>query len=127
MIKARKSVVIAKTQGVATTADKAHLIEILGHVQGHLCVYNAGSGPTNFCDCKYAENPDNVGGPTEKGNGCPEVRRVINILTEMSDAEYKRISARIQKQNQSRLENSPLTSLWRTISPANESSSESYE
>jgi hypothetical protein len=106
MVKARKNVVMVNVQDTViqdvtdtdkADTDKAHLIEILGAVQGHLCAYNIGTGPTNFCDCKYAQNTGSVGGPSEQGNGCPEVRKVISILTAMSDVEYKRISARTKE------------------------------
>jgi len=45
-----------------------------------MCVYAGGEWP-HFCDCKYGMTQ--VGGHSETGNGCPEMRGIFNRVTEV--------------------------------------------
>ena len=51
--------------------------------------------PPSMCDCKYGAT--NIGGPTETGNGCPEMRCVHAIFENMTDKEFERIMKRMDK------------------------------
>jgi len=45
--------------------------------------------PTTICDCKYGAS--RVGGKSEVGCGCPEVRAAIEIIEGLNKAEYRRL------------------------------------
>ena len=54
-------------------------LQSLRKVQIALCVY----ADEYFCDCKFGAN--NIGKPTEQGNGCPEIRTAIKIIEQIKE------------------------------------------
>jgi len=79
-----------------TTQEK--LLEALIRIQRHHCAYDSFQThphrkPPSFCDCKYGANKldKNMG---EEGNGCPELRSAVWILSAMTPEEYKNIAER---------------------------------
>ncbi len=73
------------------------LIEALTRIQRFHCAYdayrdNSKSKPPNLCDCKYGA--DRLDNRDEQGNGCPELRSAIWILSAMTSEEYAEIAKR---------------------------------
>jgi len=67
---------------------KKEILSFLNKVRGHLCAYSIGPiKPASFCDCKYGA--DKIGSIHESGNGCPEMRNVINFIENLSDKNFK--------------------------------------
>ena len=72
--------------------NKQQLIDGLISLQHRTCLYGIGqqdkSKPTGRCDCKYGSS-----GRGEQ-SGCPELRTVIGIIQQMSEAEYAYVLGR---------------------------------
>lgn len=49
----------------------------------------------DFCDCKYGA--DKLGQHHEAGNGCPELREVVGILSMLTNKEIKALAKKFQK------------------------------
>lgn len=77
--------------------SKEELIVALKKIQGKLCAYGPRKedGSTSFCDCKYGGT--DVGGNSEDGNGCPEMRTAKAIIEALTPFEYEMICGRINK------------------------------
>lgn len=71
---------------------KDHLQKVLTNMQNQACAYGTPDRPAKFCDCKYGG--DKLGSTGEQGNGCPELRAVIALLSVMTPAEYMRLQLR---------------------------------
>lgn len=67
--------------------EKEKLIEALGALRQYACAYG-GSIP---CDCKYGCTVNTVCKSDERGNGCPELLKVISFLLLMSDEQFKEL------------------------------------
>ncbi len=83
---------------------KEQLVDAATKVQRSLCCYDGfmltkpgqpEPNPPHTCDCKYGATQ--VGRGHEIGNGCPEMREVVGILSLMKDSELKKIQARALK------------------------------
>jgi hypothetical protein len=75
---------------------RTSVVDVLEKVRGHVCAYTLDpSKPAKHCDCKYGGT--NVMCGTETGNGCPELRSAIEVLTAMTDFEYDRAARRANK------------------------------
>lgn len=78
-----------------TTQEK--LLEALIRIQRFHCAYDSfrthpKRKPPGFCDCKYgADKLDNI---DEQGNGCPELRSAVWIISAMTPTEYNEIATR---------------------------------
>lgn len=59
------------------------------------CVYGGQDWLNRFCDCKYG-GPDSKGYGSEE-SGCPELRVVEAILSNITDEEYESILSRPRK------------------------------
>lgn len=70
--------------------DQNKTLEFLEKVREHLCVYR---GP--LCDCKFGAT--NIGGHSEDGPGCPEMRFVIALVRALTPYEYARVVKRLER------------------------------
>jgi len=65
---------------------KSELIITLERIRmKYMCAYVS----PNFCDCKFSDNfrlPLNT--MSEQGNGCPEMRTIINFIKELPEDEF---------------------------------------
>src|SRR5690606_12706698 len=63
-------------------------------IQKKICAYVGGK----FCDCKYSKDLSDSKpfGYGEENSGCPECRAIRYFVSNMTDAEFKRIAKRIQ-------------------------------
>ncbi len=84
--------------------------KVIEALQGMACAYSIvgpakGVKPVSSCDCKYGGT--NLMKGTETGNGCPELRSVVEILDVMTEREWemliKRIAARDAKKLRAQL------------------------
>jgi len=87
------------------TTDRKVLIDVVNKLQRYFCRYDVYHGmkdtidtidPPPFCDCKYG-----VDNPLSKSinyhgeqTGCPEMRNLLLLLSNISDEEYEGIICR---------------------------------
>ncbi len=71
--------------------------EVIADLQNMACAYRVIADPKDKtptqCDCKYGGT--NLMKGTETGNGCPELRSVVEILSVMTDREWSMLVKRV--------------------------------
>lgn len=87
--------------------SKAELLDAAVKIQRHLCAYDVGpnspvitKGP-DICDCKYGATK--VGGKSETGCGCPEMREIVALLDEARPSELNKLQSRLKTKEQKAL------------------------
>jgi len=63
--------------------EKDKVIKILTRARMNLCVYTS----SDFCDCKYG-NTGEYSPRTSEQSGCPEIRSIIQTISNMTDTEF---------------------------------------
>jgi len=70
-------------------ADKKEVLEGIKTLQKKVCAYRS----ETRCDCKYGIDKDKELSTGREKSGCPELRVVMILLANMTDEEYKRLTA----------------------------------
>lgn len=83
--------------------NQRRLLRFLHCMQGTLCAYHTDQKPggTSFCDCKVGA--DNIGNTSERGNGCPEMRWLIDFIATLTPSEYEKIVNRMKNEKKAAL------------------------
>lgn len=81
--------------------SKEATAKVIADLQVMACAYRVitdtkDKRPTR-CDCKYGGT--NLMKGTETGNGCPELRSVVEVLNVMTEREWKMLLKRVGKRD----------------------------
>jgi hypothetical protein len=85
------------------SAARENLARLIRTVRrSHICAYRHGNtDASDICDCKFgidcSQADAKPGHGDEASNGCPEMRVVEKILEVITQSEFDRVIARIQR------------------------------
>lgn len=76
---------------------RSEILKVVSDIQRSHCCYDMGFSekPPSFCDCKYGFSLEyHKKGRLGEQTGCPELRCVAALLSNMTDEEYDSIMSR---------------------------------
>ncbi len=81
--------------------SRTETLKVIADLQNMACAYKIIANPKDKtptkCDCKYGGQ--NLMKGTETGNGCPELRSIVEVLSVMTNFEWQRLVKRVGKRD----------------------------
>lgn len=81
--------------------SRKETLKVIADLQLMACAYRIIADPKDKrptrCDCKYGGT--NLMKGTETGNGCPELRSVVELLSVMTEREWKMLVKRVGRKD----------------------------